>query len=380
MEKLTSESTPQDISHGGATAATGMLFITCLFTGISILFSGLHWHQLLMIAMGASAAAFIQFRDPLPSKVKLWLSSLLPATPIEETSSQAQKTSGLLVKLHTHVLEQSRSKQSYLESFTEFVHVANELSKSAQTAATNAEHQKSDISSSAAALAQLSQSIDDVAHQVKEAHDDIEAARNKTSHGIAEAKGSTKAITQMVELAQESEQLISQLLTHTNKVAAMSQIIREIADQTNLLSLNAAIEAARAGEHGRGFAVVADEVRSLSMRSRASANQITDSISNVQITMEDVQQKASQVAEKAQESSASVTRAERNLDALNNTIDGIANKVLMVATAAEQQNLATNEISENVESLLSRSEENANLAAETVKVARYLSEKSARSQ
>ena len=219
-----------------------------------------------------------------------------------------------------------------------------------------------------------------MAQQVNDVHEDIKISRHKTAESTHEARLSHHAIVAMSKLARESAELVDELFVQSNKVTAMSQIIREISDQTNLLSLNAAIEAARAGEQGRGFAVVADEVRSLALRSRESANEITDSIATVQSHMNEVKNQSKQVMNKARDNVSSIKHVEDTLVALDNTIDHIAIKMQVITTTATQQSAATDEISENIENLLHRTNQNSVIAQETVNVAEYLAKKIETSQ
>lgn len=274
-----------------------------------------------------------------------------------------------------YLLTQTRlgeDKEGYL---AEFNHMANELSMSAAASAKNANSQKQAISSSAAAVTELSQSISDVANQVKEAHENIKAARDQTAAGRYESQKTCQEIESMTELSEQSVSMVNTLFEQSTKVAAMSNIIRDIADQTNLLSLNAAIEAARAGEHGRGFAVVADEVRSLSIRSRESADAINESIQMTQNQMAQVKQQVNLVVDKARDNLSSIQNLENNLRTLDCTIDSLSEKILLITTNAEQQSFATNEISFNIETLLSQAEQTTSIANETVNIADYLSNK-----
>jgi methyl-accepting chemotaxis protein len=278
--------------------------------------------------------------------------------------------------LRQYLVAQERLVQDKDGHFAEFNHMASELSMSAAASARNAGEQKQAISSSAAAVAELSQSIADVARQVKEAHGDIETARQQTEIGRNEALRACAEIANMTALSEQSVAMVSELFEQSNKVAAMSKSIRDIANQTNLLSLNAAIEAARAGEQGRGFAVVADEVRSLAIRSRESADDISDSINTTQSQMAQVKQQAADVVAKARDNLNSIQFLEFNLSTLDITIDSLAEKILLIATTAEQQSFATNEISSNVEILLFQADKNTFIADETVNIAQYLSNKS----
>lgn len=357
------------------------LLAVAVCAGLSFWISGLTWNVLLIALLGLVAVSLMLFQ----SRSTLALQHLAhqlqnPDSQYRDLPLDSLGKDEHLSALKDYLLSHERSDQYKDEYFAEFVHMARELSISALSASNNAKEQKCSITSSAAAVTELSQSVDDVSDQIKHAHDDIERSREQTSGGIAEAQSATQEINQMVVLSKESEALVAELLEQTNNVAAMSQIIIDISEQTNLLSLNAAIEAARAGEHGRGFAVVADEVRNLSVRSRESANEITDSINNVQKRMAEVTEKSRQVMRAAEDNASSINQLERSLGAIDEMIDSITNNMLVITTATEQQSVATSEISENIEALLERANNNSKIADETVKVAEYLADRAERSQ
>ena len=155
-------------------------------------------------------------------------------------------------------------------------------------------------------------------------------------------------ITTLVNDINQVQQVIRNVHTETENVGGILDVIRGIADQTNLLALNAAIEAARAGEHGRGFAVVADEVRSLATKTQQSTNEIQSMIEVLQeqanksvLLMQDNSDSAKRTLDKAGEATLS-------LDQIRHEIQRIQDMNHQIATAAEEQSQVAHEINESV--------------------------------
>lgn len=358
-----------------------MFLATILASCVSVYVESISWHLLLITPLGIGGAIAMRRQQELLASIKS-LSQVIvnPDAHYRDLPVSALDKNESLKALKTFILSHERQKGSDVEHFSELVHMAKELTASATASAENADSQKQAVASSAAAVTELSQSIEDVALQVKNAHEALEQCRVQTAKGSEGVQESASAISGMVRLASESTQLVEKLFEQSTNVAAMSKIIRDIAEQTNLLSLNAAIESARAGEHGRGFAVVADEVRNLSMRSRESADEITESINNVQEYMQELTKQADEVVLNAQNNSDSINHVGGVIEDLNRTIDELTSKMLVITASAEQQSIATNEISENVEALLERANQNADIADETVNVAKYLADRAEQSR
>lgn len=177
-------------------------------------------------------------------------------------------------------------------------------------------------------------------------------ATSAASHEAADARGvvatATRSINDLVGEVDQASQVIGQLEQETSKIGSVVEVIRGIAEQTNLLALNAAIEAARAGEQGRGFAVVADEVRSLAGRTQQSTLEINSMLQRLQAGVAQAVQVMDTSQERSQQTVQETSKIAHSLDGVATAVDTINEMNLQIATAAEEQNAVSEEINRNL--------------------------------
>ena len=216
-------------------------------------------------------------------------------------------------------------------------------------------------------IGHISSNTDDARHRAQEAGDT--AAQG--THIIARSNDEMDAISSTVRGAEE---LIEALGQHSNRISLVMQVIKDVAEQTNLLALNAAIEAARAGEQGRGFAVVADEVRHLAARTSGSSEEIADMVQAIQNAAREAMTGMHSVSAQVGTGKSLSDQASDRMSAIRVSSLQVAEAVSVIATAIGQQNSATQDMAQRIETVAQMSESNRVAAEETSDLSANLSQ------
>lgn len=215
----------------------------------------------------------------------------------------------------------------------------------------NVAQQRQGTDQVATAISEMSATVKDVARSTTDAAAMSQRVNTSTVQGKAEIENTISLIQGLSLQAEQTSQIIGELKGESNAISSVLDVIRGVADQTNLLALNAAIEAARAGEQGRGFAVVADEVRNLAKKTQESTVSIQNMIANLQSGSERAATSMQETLGKAQAGASNVVRAGELLEEIAEGIASISDRNIQVASAAEEQSLVAEEIHRNVDDI-----------------------------
>jgi methyl-accepting chemotaxis protein len=238
-----------------------------------------------------------------------------------------------------------------------------ELHTNAQNTARGAESVVSQAATVATASEEMSSTSTDIANNCHMAAESSKKASNVASNGALIVRETVEGMNRIAEKVRNSASAVEQLGSRSDQIGEIVGTIEDIADQTNLLALNAAIEAARAGEQGRGFAVVADEVRALAERTTRATREIGEMIKNIQ---SETRQAVKVMEEGVSEVEKGTIGAARSGDALQmilEQINDVTAQINQIATAAEEQTSTTREITNNM-----------HLISETVQVSAHSSQ------
>jgi methyl-accepting chemotaxis protein len=250
---------------------------------------------------------------------------------------------------------------------------ANQISSSVEEMAAGASEQTKQTVDVARAIEQMTKTILDNTKNASVAAETARGSGEQARKGGAVVEDTIQGMVRIAEVVRKSAETVEALGKSSDAIGEIVQVIEDIADQTNLLALNAAIEAARAGEQGRGFAVVADEVRKLAERTTKATKEIASMIKKIQKDTTDAVDSMKQGKVEVEQGREMANKAGEVLKEIITGAEKVTDVAALVAAASEEQSAAAEEISRNIESISSVTQQSAAGAQQIAKSAEDLS-------
>ena len=251
---------------------------------------------------------------------------------------------------------------------------AEELSIITGEASAGIQKQQSETAQVATAINQMSATVQEVAQHADAAADAAKGADLETTKGKEVVQNSMQQISLLASDIEQAMNVIRKLESDSDNIGSVMDVIKGIAEQTNLLALNAAIEAARAGEQGRGFAVVADEVRVLASRTQESTREIHEMIERLQAGARAAVSAMSESQERAQSTVEQASEATDSLETITEAVKNISQMNTQIASAAEEQSAVAEEINKSINNISEVAEKTAHGSAQTAKSSETLAQ------
>ncbi|WP_082070703.1 methyl-accepting chemotaxis protein [Gynuella sunshinyii] len=226
--------------------------------------------------------------------------------------------------------------------------IAKILDEQSKRMSTSIDEVVSQLHASATASEELASSAVEISHNCSVASDSSQKAREVAGHGKQVAEAAKKAMDQVADVVAESATITQKLDKRSDEIGSITEMIRSIADQTNMLALNAAIEAARAGEHGRGFAVVSDEVRKLAAETSEAVAQINETVTSMRNELVMAVKSMEQTVSLVNVGSEEIKKSGIALEEIATSVESVVAEIQHIENASKEQTSTTDALSGNI--------------------------------
>lgn len=270
---------------------------------------------------------------------------------------------GILAGHLNKILENFRTAMLEIHDASErLMHASGDVASVSRDTSAGVQRQQSETEQVATAVTEMTATVQEIARNSVQAAQAATQGNEEAGKGrriVAEAIDSMDVLSQQVDRTVE---VLQKLKTDSGNIGVVLDVIRSIAEQTNLLALNAAIEAARAGEQGRGFAVVADEVRTLAQRTQQSTREIQEMIQRLQTGVGEVASTMEQGQQQTRTTVEKVSEAGGSLQSITTSVGVITDMSTQIATATEEQSKVAEDVNRNIANISSAADQTATAA------------------
>ncbi len=280
------------------------------------------------------------------------LTKELKAEGNDELANLSEQFNTFIAKIRALVLNVG-------ESIAQLSTAAENLGSASESSAESVKLQQGETDQVASAMNEMTASAAEIAQSAEKASSSAEEARLESEKGRKVVTRTLSMVEELADAMSATTESIANLKSETLNIGSVLTVIQGIAEQTNLLALNAAIEAARAGEQGRGFAVVADEVRALASKTQQSTEEINEMIAKLQQGASSAVEAMEQSQNKTKSSLEQAGEADEMLQRVADAIGMINDMSAQIATASEEQSLVADEINKNVSNIVHSTEDTA---------------------
>lgn len=335
--------------------------------------SALIWSIVLCIAFSLTAVFAVKWimkiLSPLIEGIHLVSTGDLS---IELQKKTNDEVGDLIEGLRNFVIDLRTSIKEIKEEAQNVSLHAEDILKDSQSIATNAENGSHRVSEVASAVQEMASTISENSQNAITTSDTSEKARQAAEQGGKIVEETVVSMKSIAEVVRKSSNTVQELGKSSNQIGEIISVIDDIADQTNLLALNAAIEAARAGEQGRGFAVVADEVRKLAERTTKATKEIASMIKKIQVDTQGAVKAMEEGTQKVDEGISHADKAGASLRDIVQLSQEVTTMISQIVAASSQQASASEQISHNIEIINTTTEQTAQGIQQIAKAAEEL--------